>query len=101
MQILCRSDRLKSVAQARILTYISGDGQRASPTAALANRLVVQLVDGFGKPVGGQTVQFQPGRKNGTADPETTTSDAERKAQTTWQLRDNGAQQLIASAVTS
>ncbi len=100
--ILCLSDRLNSVAQAHILTYISGDGQRARPTAALANPLVVQLVDGFGKPVGGQTVQFQPGRDNGTADPAAaTTSDADGKAQTTWKLGDSGPQQLIASAVGS
>lgn len=100
--ILCLSDRVTSVAGARILRYVSGDGQNAKPSNALANPIKVELVDGSGNAVSpGQTVQFQVASGDGSASPATTIT-ADGIAFTTWTLGNReGTQQLTASAVGS
>jgi hypothetical protein len=99
--ILCLSDRLAGVAQARVLRYVSGDAQRAGAGQPLANKLIVQLVDGSANAVQGQTVQFQVSLGGGSVQPASLNTDANGNAQATWTLGNLGPQQLIASAAGS
>ncbi|SRR6266571_6363967 len=98
--ILCLSDRVTFVAQARILRYVSGDGQSATAQSALAAPLVVKLVDSSDQGVSGQIVQFQVVSGGGNP-PAPIATDNDGKVSVSWTLGNPGPQQLTASAVSS
>jgi hypothetical protein len=83
-----------------LLTYISGDNQSAKAGLALANPLVVALVDGSGNPViGGTAPTFTPTSGGGSTGP--VTSAGPGQYQTTWTLGPAGAQTVTAQTTQS
>jgi hypothetical protein len=99
--ILCLSDRVASVAQARVLLYVSGDGQSGQAGNALNNKLRVQLVDGANTPVSGETIQFEVSSGGGSVQPVTISTDAQGFAEASWTLGKQNSQKLVALAVGS
>jgi hypothetical protein len=71
---------------ARVLRYVSGDGQEGAPGAVLPGELVVGVEDGFGRPRSGVTVEFTviSGVGSVTAAPITTGTDGLARCQ--WTL---------------
>lgn len=97
--ILCLAERLASVAQAPILTYVSGDGQTARANSNLT--LVVKLVDSTGQGIRtlpDPAVRFQVTLGNGKVSPSTTGTDPDGTATTTWTLGSQVQQTVTASA---
>ncbi len=68
------------------LELLSGAGQRAVPGLALAEPVVVEVVDGQGRPVRGATVSFAPAAGHGEVDPASAATGADGRAATTWTL---------------
>jgi hypothetical protein len=97
--VVCLAQKAGTL-QGTILRYASGDNQTAHEGTALANPLVVQLVDGAGKPVTGALVQFQTA--GGSVNPANAVTDNSGHAQTVWTLGPAvGAQTMTAGAVGS
>jgi hypothetical protein len=74
------------------LTKVSGDGQSGTAGTTLPNPLVVQVVDASGNPVAGQVVRFRVmpagagGILDGVPDVSDQITDADGRAQVSWQL---------------
>jgi len=102
--IVCLADRVNRLAHGLYLRYVSGDGQTGKADKELPEPLVIELLDGAGKLVANQTVQFQVtaggGKVNG-AQTVTTTTDASGRADVKWTLGPPGEQRATASAVGS
>ena len=80
------------------LRVADGDAQVGIQGWALRTPLVVLALDGRGEPVPGVRIAFAPADGDGSADPDTATTDAEGLARTSWTLGDHpGAQSLAAS----
>lgn len=73
-------------SSSRRLERSSGDEQRAAPGAALAEPLVVRLLDQSGEGVEGQAVAWVVAVGGGAADPSTSDTDAEGFARASWTL---------------
>ena len=88
-----------TVAQApAVLEVVSGDGQSARQGRVLAEPVVVQVNDAGGSAVSGVAVAFSPAAGDGTADPDSATTDASGRASAVWTLGDRpGAQSLSIS----
>jgi hypothetical protein len=79
------------------LQLTSGDEQTAEPGTALANPLIVRLVDDAGDGVPGRAVAWIVATGEGAATPASSDTDAEGYASTTWTLGpESGAQTLNA-----
>jgi hypothetical protein len=79
------------------LELTSGDEQTAEPGTALANPLIVRLVDDAGDGVPGRAVAWIVATGEGAATPASSDTDAEGYASTTWTLGpESGAQTLNA-----
>jgi Bacterial Ig-like domain (group 1)/Bacterial Ig-like domain (group 2) len=65
---------------------VSGDHQRAPARGALPLPVVVRVVSRHGLPVAGARILFRPEHGDGSAEPDTTTSDTEGRAKTLWRL---------------
>lgn len=65
---------------------VRGDGQMGEAATALNDSIVVVVFDGFGNPVPGRVVQFEPLPGSGSARPDSTQTDAEGRAATEWTL---------------
>ena len=77
----------------------SGEGQGALPGEALAEPVVVAVVDTLGRRLPGATVRFEPAAGHGSADPAEAATDTLGLAATVWTLGEaTGRQTLIASA---
>ncbi|SOD02107.1 Ig-like domain (group 2) [bacterium JGI 053] len=74
------------------LSLVSGGGQTGVAGQPLANPVVVRVLDGSSRAVGGATVNFIAGQ--GSASPTQANTDAEGYAQTTWTLGPAGRQEL-------
>ncbi|MCC7001173.1 MAG: hypothetical protein IT357_03365 [Gemmatimonadaceae bacterium] len=85
-----------SAAPARFVTLISGGGQTAPASTALADSIRVRVTDVFGFPVGGATVSFTVALGGGTVSPTSRVTDAAGFASTSWTLGANGTQQITA-----
>jgi hypothetical protein len=87
--------------QARVLRYVSGDGQTAPAGRAIAKPLVVQVLDATSQPVGGVAVRFQP--TTGSVTTAVATTNAQGIAQAKWTLGTTPGEQhlMAASAGTS
>ncbi|MEP7227740.1 MAG: Ig-like domain-containing protein [Gemmatimonadales bacterium] len=75
-----------NVGGADELDRVSGNDQRARPGTALENPLVVELLDGAGNAVPNRAVTWVVATGGGSADPVTSTTDAEGRASTEWTL---------------
>jgi len=64
----------------------SGDNQRAPARSALPLPVVVRVVSRHGLPIPHAQVRFQPATGEGSAEPDTTTTDADGRAKTVWRL---------------
>ena len=95
--IVCLADHIASAA-ARVLRYVSGDGQSAAAGAAVPNPLVVELVDAMNNPIAGESVQFTVTAGGGTVAAPTVVTAANGRASTAWTLGAAGAQQVTATA---
>ena len=97
--IVCLAEHVAGVSSARILRYVSGDGQSSPPGEKLAAPLVVEVTDGAANPVSGVAVQFQG---DGTASPDTINTDAQGRAETAWTpAKEPPEQKITASAAGS
>lgn len=76
-----------TVAQvATAIVLVSGNGQFAEPSTALAAPLVVQVNDQLGSPVPGRTVEFVVTAGGGSATPGSVATGVDGRAQTVWTL---------------
>lgn len=64
----------------------SGDNQRAPARAVLPLPVVVRVVSRHGLPIPQAKIRFQPATGEGSAEPDTTTTDADGRAKTVWRL---------------
>ena len=81
------------------VTVVSGDGQSALPGTGLRAPVVVRVVDQRGQAVPGATVLFAPAAGHGSADPDSTDTDYDGEAATTWTLGDKIGPQLLTASV--
>ena len=80
------------------MEVVSGRGQRALAGRALAEAVVVQVVDAEGRPVSGARASFAPAAGNGEADPASAATGADGRAASIWTLGAGiGAQTLRVS----
>jgi hypothetical protein len=94
--VVCLADHIASTAT-RVLRYVSGDGQTGPAGAALANPLVVELVDQLGAPVAGEAIAFAP--KSGAVAAASVITAANGRATTTWTLgAAKGPQDVVVTA---
>jgi hypothetical protein len=57
--IFCLADRVQACCDTRVLRYVSGDAQQGAPGAVLDKPIVVEVADGDGNVVDGETVTFR------------------------------------------
>ncbi|MDX1646990.1 MAG: Ig-like domain-containing protein, partial [Longimicrobiales bacterium] len=82
------------------LVIIDGDGQTGVVGEALTDPLVVEVQDQYGNAVpAGVSVSWQP-NSGGTADPESSTTDASGRATTSWILGPSPGDQTMDASVT-
>ena len=85
-----------TVAQvAAAIVLISGNGQFAEPSTALAAPIVVQVNDLLGSPVPGRTVEFVVTSGGGSATPGSVMTGSNGRAQTVWTLGSSLGQQTL------
>jgi hypothetical protein len=97
---LCLAATLGSSAQARILRYLSGDGQSGAVGEELPAALAVRLVDGAGEPVAGAVVAFDVTAGGGSVNRRTRRTGPGGRASVRWTLGpEEGEQRVTASAV--
>jgi hypothetical protein len=95
--VVCLAGHIASTAT-RVLRYVAGDGQTGPAGAALANPLVVELVDQLGAPVAGEAIAFAPAGGGAVAAASVVTA-ADGRASTTWTLGPaKGRQDVVATA---
>jgi len=88
------------VAQLSVLTYVSGDNQTATAGSALANPLVVAVLDGSGNPVvGGPAPTFTVASGGGSLG--AVTAGGPSQYQVIWTLGPAGAQAVTAQLPSS
>jgi hypothetical protein len=95
--IVCLAEHIAGAA-ARVLRYVSGDGQTGASGTALPKEITVQLVDAAGNPVAGETVLFTVTSGGGGVAAAAATTAADGRASTTWTLGPTGEQRAVASA---
>jgi hypothetical protein len=96
--IVCLAEHVANTAT-RVLQYVSGDGQSANVSTALARPIVVQLVDQQNHPIAGEQVQFTVKTGGGSLGAASVATAADGRASTTWKLgAATGEQQVIATA---
>jgi hypothetical protein len=83
------------------LALVAGDSQVALAAATVDTAVSVIVRDGYGNPVAGVNVTFQPGAESGTAVPLVTRSDSTGQARTIWTLGDAAGLQALLVRVDS
>jgi hypothetical protein len=83
------------------LELVAGDSQVALAAAPVDSAVSVMVRDGYGNPVAGVSVTFQPGAESGAAAPSVTRSDSTGRAHTIWTLGDAGGLQALVVRVDS
>jgi hypothetical protein len=83
------------------LSLIAGDSQVALAATSVDSAVAVIVRDGYGNPVAGVHVTFQPGAESGTAMPSSTRSDSTGRAHTIWTLGDGAGLQALVVRVDS
>jgi hypothetical protein len=78
-----------TAGNANAVNIVSGNNQEAPAGSKLPQPLVVQLLDQGGNPIANQPVSWVVGDGGGTANPETSNTNAEGKASTEWTLGPN------------
>ena len=80
------------------MVVASGDEQKGTAGARLADPLVVRVDDGGGSPIEGVAVAFAPAVGHGSTDPDTAGTDPDGLSRSWWTLGpDSGAHMLTAS----
>lgn len=97
----CLAARVDACCQVRILRYVSGDAQQAAPGDPLAEPLVVEVINGDGDPVEGETVTFRVRSGGGAAAPESAATDANGRSATSWTLGDRAGLQTLEASIAS
>jgi hypothetical protein len=95
--IVCLAQHIAGTA-ARVLRYVSGDGQSAAGGTALPQPLIVVLTDTHDNPIAGETVQFAVAAGAGSVATAAATTAADGRASTTWTLGPAGSQEVTATA---
>ena len=78
-----------TAGNANAVNIVSGNNQEAPAGSKLPQPLVVQLLDQGGNPIANQAVSWVVGDGGGTANPETSNTDANGQASTEWTLGPN------------
>lgn len=87
------------VATPAAITAVSGTSQRALAGRPLAQAVVVRVTSRHGRPIENQLVMFAPAGGQGTASPDTSRTDADGRARTTWTLGNLPGRQLLLASV--
>ena len=74
------------------LEKFAGDNQTGPPGSALSNPLVVRVLDAAGDPVNGVTVNWEIVDGGGSVSPQSSTTNSQGRATTTWTLGAGGNQ---------
>src|SRR6185437_6043290 len=86
------------VATPAAIVAVAGTSQRALAGRALAQAVVVRVTSRHGRPIENQLVTFASAGGQGAASPDTSRTDADGRARTTWTLGGlPGRQMLLAS----
>lgn len=97
--LICLAERVGQIAGGRLLRYVSGDGQAGQLGTQLSAPLILEVVDGEGKPMRDVRVEFEA-TADGSTDPTDAMTDQDGQAQTQWTLGPaEEEQQVIARAV--
>jgi hypothetical protein len=91
--ILCLEERLADISSLVFLRYVSGDSQSGSPGDVLP--LAVEVVDLFGGPVQGVSVEFSV-EGGGSVNPNPEQTDAQGRAEIEWTLGSSTPQRVVA-----
>ncbi|MFL5462191.1 MAG: Ig-like domain-containing protein, partial [Gemmatimonadales bacterium] len=78
-----------TAGNANAVNIVSGNNQEAPAGSKLPQPLVVQLLDQGGNPIANQPVSWVVGDGGGSANPETSNTDANGQASTEWTLGPN------------
>ena len=77
----------------------AGDGQERLRGWPLREPVVVRVVDAWGEPVPGATIDFAPAEGGGSADPAAVESDTSGLAATVWTLGGEAGEQVLTASV--
>src|SRR5690606_19199375 len=77
------------------LRRVSGDGQTATVGQPLPQPLVVEVVDSYGNPIAGTSVNWSIGPVGGNVTPSSGTTDANGRAQAVWTLGTKAGEQRL------
>jgi hypothetical protein len=83
------------------LALVAGDSQVALAATATDSAVTVVVRDGYGNPVAGVAVNFEPAVESGTAVPSSTRSDSTGRARTIWTLGETAGRQALVVRVDS
>lgn len=91
--IVCLAQHVASAA-ARVLRYVSGDGQSGPAGSDLPQPLIVALADTQNNPMAGETVAFIVSAGGGSVAAGSVITAADGRASTTWKLGAAGPQEV-------
>jgi hypothetical protein len=83
------------------ITKVSGDSSTAAENTSLSSPIVVMVVDSYGNPVSGATVNWTVTSGGGTLDVVSSTTGTDGKAQANWTLGPNTGAQTVTATVGS
>lgn len=87
------------VATPSAIVAVAGTSQRALAGRALPQAVVVRVTSRHGKPIENQLVTFVCAAGQGSASPDTSRTDADGRARTTWTLGDLPGRQVLLASV--
>ena len=97
--LMCLGDKVGACCDHLALRYVSGDAQSAAPGAEVTDPLVVEVVDGDGNAVAGETVTFSIRGGGGSATPASAPSDAAGRAEVRWKLGPSAGLNTMAASI--
>ena len=95
--IVCLAQHVAAAA-ARVLRYVSGDGQSGAAGSDLPQPLLVALTDAQNNPIAGQAVAFTVAAGGGSVAAGSVVTAADGRASTTWKLGPAGPQEVTVTA---
>jgi hypothetical protein len=97
----CLAARVDACCRVRVLRYVSGDAQQATPGESLAEPLVVRVVNGDDQAVAGEVVTFAVRAGGGRVRPRRMETDVHGRAATNWRLGSAAGLQTVEASIAS